>query len=416
MGYFWDIMRRLRGLNWLMIGTVLMLLGTGCAFIYSACFVSAELPVRGLYRKQAMWAMAGGAVFVALALADYRHLGRLSWWLYGGSLVLLALVLVPFIGHRIYGARRWLMLFGDSGISIQPSEFAKLASVLVLAQVLGDPATDPRRPSTLFLSFAIVAAPAVLILLQPDLGTTMILVPVVFGMMFVAGVPKRWLGLLVLLGFLAVGTVVGLLLLPDKLGLEPATRDRLHHCTGLSDYQRDRVLVFLNVRKDPLGAGWNKLQSEIAVGSGGLWGKGFLQGTQNILGFLPRSVAPTDFIYSVISEERGFFGSVGVLLLFAILMGCVTRDGMGAADRFGRLLCVGVCLLLFAHVFVNIAMTVGLLPITGLPLPLISYGGTFMLVTLAALGMVQSVRLNAHRREPAGGSLSPFAGPAFRER
>jgi rod shape determining protein RodA len=164
-------------------------------------------------------------------------------------------------------------------------------------------------------------------------------------------------------------------------------------CPFLSEYQKNRILVYLNVTKDPLGAGWNKLQSQIAVGSGGLFGKGYLKGTQNILGFLPRTVAPTDFIYSVVAEETGFAGSLVLLALYTTLIMRCMRAAVRARDRLGRLLAAGISVLIFTHVFVNIAMTVGLMPITGLPLPLMSYGGSFMVSTMIALGLAQSVYL-----------------------
>jgi rod shape determining protein RodA len=156
--------------------------------------------------------------------------------------------------------------------------------------------------------------------------------------------------------------------------------------------------VFFEPNRDPLGAGWNKIQSEIAVGSGGLKGKGYLKGTQNMLGFLPKTVAPTDFIFSVVAEETGFMGSAVVISLFAVILACVMATALLTEDRLGRLLCAGVAAMLFSHVFVNISMTVGLMPVTGLPLPLVSYGGSFVVVTMTALGIVQSVYIRRHRR------------------
>jgi rod shape determining protein RodA len=187
--------------------------------------------------------------------------------------------------------------------------------------------------------------------------------------------------------FLVAAGILGLVTLAVWLRFFPDT------CPFLTDYQKSRVLVYLNVSQDPLGAGWNKLQSQIAVGSGGLFGKGYLKGTQNILGFLPRTVAPTDFIYSVVAEETGFAGGSLLLVLYtAVTVRCM-RAAVQARDLFGRLLAAGIGVLLFTHVFINIAMTVGLMPITGLPLPLMSYGGSFMVTTMGALGLVQSVYL-----------------------
>jgi len=234
---------------------------------------------------------------------------------------------------------------------------------------------------------------------QPDLGTALVFVPTAFIMMFVAGVPFRYLGSLAALGVTLVALLLAALFLPARFDASPETQARIQELTGLSDYQRGRIEVFFHPDKDPLGAGWNKRQSEIAVGSGGLWGKGYLHGTQNILGFLPRSVAPTDFIYSVIAEEEGFFGSLMVLALFGVVLMFGMLTALRTRDAMGRLLCVGVVSLFFCHVFINIAMTVGLMPITGLPLPLLSYGGSFMVIMMSALGIIQSVHIRSHRRD-----------------
>ena len=166
----------------------------------------------------------------------------------------------------------------------------------------------------------------------------------------------------------------------------------------LKEYQKERILVFLDPARDPLNKGWNKIQSEIAVGSGGLTGKGYLNGTQNILGYLPRGVAATDFIFSVIAEEMGFAGSMLVLVLFSALLLSIARAALRAPDRLGRYLCLGVLGMMFAHIFVNIGMTIGRMPVTGLPLPLISYGGSFMLSTMMALGLTQSVYSRRNER------------------
>ena len=202
------------------------------------------------------------------------------------------------------------------------------------------------------------------------------MIPISLAMMFVAGIPMRSLAIL---------TLLGLMMLPVGW-------------FALGDYQKERIMVFFDPARDPHGAGWNKTQSEIAVGSGGMAGKGVLKGTQNILGFLPRTVAPTDFIFSVVAEELGFMGSALTLCLFGALFSAGIRTSIRAPDRFGALLAVGVVAMLFSHVFVNIAMTIGLMPITGLPLPLISYGGSFMLSTMIAIGIVQSVYIRRLRR------------------
>ncbi|MDD4341679.1 MAG: FtsW/RodA/SpoVE family cell cycle protein, partial [Kiritimatiellae bacterium] len=207
----------------------------------------------------------------------------------------------------------------------------------------------------------IAALPFLLIVVEPDLGTAVVLIPTVCAMLFAASVPFRYLGGL---GLLGVGGIAALLS-PWGTFL-------------LGDYQRERILTFLDPSRDPLGAGWNAIQSAIAVGSGGVWGKGFLNGTQNVLGFLPHTVAPSDFIFPVIAEEKGFVGASLLLLAFAVLITCYIRTAWTAKDPAGSLLATGIAGLFFSHVFVNIGMTIGLLPITGLPLPLVSSGGSFM--------------------------------------
>ncbi|MBT3191607.1 MAG: FtsW/RodA/SpoVE family cell cycle protein, partial [Verrucomicrobia bacterium] len=301
-----------------MLVPVLVLLVLGILFVYSSCYVSDDQEVRPLYERQIVWAIAGLISYVAFALYDFHRFKRIAWGVYGSSLVLLVLVL--FMGRTIYGAKRWLMLFGDNGIGIQPSEIAKLATIVLLGHRLSETGrilSDPREVAT---TLALVAVPVVLIMKQPDLGTALVFVPTAFLMMFVAGIPFRYLGSLVAIGATAVALLLGGLFLPERLGASEATQARVRSLTGLSEYQRGRIEVFFQPDKDPLGAGWNKRQSEIAVGSGGLWGKGYLHGTQNILGFLPRSVAPTDFIYSVIAEEKGFVGSLMVLALFGFVL------------------------------------------------------------------------------------------------
>ncbi|MBT3295256.1 MAG: rod shape-determining protein RodA [Verrucomicrobia bacterium] len=382
----------LRYMNWSMCLATLILLVLGILFVYSSCYISEDLPVRTLYKRQIMWAVAGIVSYVLFAATDYRSLRRWSWSIYAGCLLLLVAVLL--VGTVREGAQRWLTILN---FDIQPSEPAKLALVIILARRLGLPGMyygEWRRLGGVLLLFLI---PVLLILKQPDLGTAMVFAPITFIMMYAAGVPLRALGLLAAIALVAVGCLLGAVFLPEKLGASPETQARLTAMTGLSDYQRNRILVFVRANEDPLGAGWNKLQSEIAVGSGGLWGKGFRNGTQNILGFLPRTVAPNDFIYSVIAEETGFVGSMGVFTLFGMVFWGGMRAAMSARDKLGRLLCVGIVSLLFCHVFINIAMTVGLMPITGLPLPLLSYGGSFMMVVMSALGLMQSVHIRARR-------------------
>lgn len=387
--------RLFRKSNWLLNAAVGLLLLLGVLFVYSACYVGDEAEMRPLYLRQLLWIGVGLACYTGFALTDYRHLKKFEWGIYGGGICLLVLVLL--FGKTIYGAKRWLMLFGEIGI--QPSEMAKLATIILLAGRLSEPGCALHRPIKMIEILALSAVPAGLIMQQPDLGTAMVFLPIAMVLMFVAGVPFRYVGGLAGIGVVLVGLVLAGLFLPAKLGAGDAMQERIAAMTGLTEYQRGRIEVFFSPEKDPLGTGWNKRQSEIAVGSGGLKGKGYLRGTQNILGFLPRSVSPTDFIFSVIAEEMGFVGSLTVLVLFSVLIGSGVWTGLCSLDPLGRLLCAGITSLVFFHVFVNMAMTVGLMPITGLPLPLLSYGGSFMIVMMSALGIIQSVFIRSDRRE-----------------
>ncbi len=357
--------------DWWLNLSLIALMIIGILFIYSAGFQSAETPVSAFYRRQIVWALVGALGYMVLAMTDYRRVADMAWWIYVVTLCLLVLVLL--VGKEVYGASRWLSLFD---IQVQPSEFAKPAVILVAARYLARPGRDIGRTRCVWIVLLIAAAPFVLIVRQPDLGTAMVLLPIVFLILYAAGVRLKVLAVLVLLGLMTLPVA----------------------WLGLSEYQRDRILVFVDPGRDPYGAGWNKMQSEIAVGSGGLTGKGYLKGTQNVLGYLPRTVAPTDFIYSVIAEEKGFVGAAGVLALYGLVLLSGIRAALAAGDKVGRLIAVGVTSMVFFHVFVNIAMTIGLMPITGLPLPLMSYGGSFMVSMMLSLGIVQSIFIRRERR------------------
>jgi len=386
-----EIIQQLRRLNIPLLAAMFVLLGIGIVFIYSAaCGMSGPVGVR-LYEKQIGWAALGFVFFLFFALTDYHHLTRVAWWLYVVGLILLVLVFVPHIGLKMYGAKRWIQL---AGLRIfQPAEMMKIAFVILLARLFGYPGRNVRRWRYSIIGALAAFLPAALIVKQPDLGTAMIFFPVLLAVIFAAGAPGKTITFFLVTGGLIVLLVLSVIILPPRIGMPEQEHKQLMMRVGISPYQRERILVFFDSRRDPLGSGWNKAQSQIAVGSGGLLGKGFMQGTQNILGFLPRTVAPTDFIFSVIAEETGFAGTLTTLALFGVLIYGGLRAAAGACDKMGRLLCVGLMAALFCHIFINIAMTVGLVPITGIPLPLISYGGTFMVCTMSALGIVQSVHI-----------------------
>jgi len=389
-----ETFKLLRRINWSVTLAIYALAGIGILFIYSACYFSPDPAIRDLYKRQAVWILAGSVVYFTFAVIDYRTLRRVAWWFYGGTLILLVLVLLW--GTNIYGARRWFLLFG---VGIQPSEIAKLSAILALARRLSRPGINLGHFKPMATVLCLAGTPALLVLKQPDLGTAVVFGAITLFMIFVAGVPWRALIILLGIGAAIAALLLGVVLLPARLGMSETAQRRVMRALGINDYQRQRLETFLRPDADPLGAGWNKRQSVIAVGSGGPWGKGFLRGTQNTLGFLPRSVSFTDFIFSVIAEEKGFLGAAGLLTLYGILFIFGIRTALFAHDKWGRLLCVGVTSVIFFHVVVNIGMTVGLLPITGLPLPLVSYGGTCVLATMAELGIIQSVY--ARSRHPA---------------
>jgi rod shape determining protein RodA len=357
-------------MDWWLFGAMVALALGSVFFIYSASYRGPSQPMPSFYRMQAVWFVVGLGLYAAVAMIDYRLICQWATVWYGLAAALLVLVLVA--GARVHGSRSWL---GWHGLGIQPAEFAKLAVIVAISYYLFHRTPEVRRHwNTVWGALMLVGAPLVLILAQPDLGSAMVLIPICFGLMFVAGVRVKHLVLVMALG----------------LALAPVA------WTQLKDYQKDRLTVFLKPNKDPLGAGWNLNQSLIAVGSGGWTGKGYLQGTQNLLGYLPRTVAPNDFLFSVIAEEKGFIGSACVVGLYGVILFSGLRIAAYARDRLGMLLATGVVAMLFFHIFINVGMTIGLMPITGLPLPLLSYGGSFVLATMTALGLLQNIWI--HRR------------------
>ncbi|HPS09570.1 MAG TPA: rod shape-determining protein RodA, partial [Kiritimatiellia bacterium] len=383
------LIERFRCLNPLLFACMAGLIVVGVAFVYSACSVREDPELRMLYMRHAEVGLAGLAGYLLLAWIDYRAVLRWSWLIY--LVCLLLLVLVPFIGESTMGARRWL--FG-----IQPSEPAKLAIIMILAWLFGRREAQRGAPG-FFLTLALVGVPGVLILLQPDLGTAMVLVPTVFAMLFAANVAPRLLWTCVAVGVAAGVAIMSVIYIAEKADLPQERRDALIEATHLKPHQVKRLQVFLFPDKDLHGSGYNRRQSEIAVGSGGAWGKGYLKGEQYMLGYLPPSVSSNDFIFAVLAEESGFAGSLTVLLLFLGLLWSGLWVAFRCQNDTGRLFCVGVLSLTFSHMFINIAMTIGMMPITGLPLPFISYGRTFMLTMMAALGLVQSVSIHGRESE-----------------
>jgi rod shape determining protein RodA len=354
----------------IMAGCTLVLVVVGNLMIYSATR-GPEPPYDSSYLlRQGFFSLVGLVAMGVFASIDYRSVRDWAWVPYAGVVVGLFAVLTPF-GSNIKGAQRWFSL---GPFTMQPSEFAKVALVIILAAMLADwaGAVDFRR---LVKVLAVAAVPMVLVLLQPDLGTTLEYIGILLALLLVGGVPARFLVVLVALG-LSLGAVV-------------FTSDTL------AAYQRDRLTSFIDPTIDSQGITYNLNQSVTAIANGGMFGKGLFDGPQTQLEFVPEQ--ETDFIFTVVTEELGFVGGAVVLLIYGVLCWRIWRTAQLARDRFGTLLCAGVLAIFVLQIFANIGMATGIMPVTGTPLPLMSYGGSGALTMLAALGMVMSVTTRRFR-------------------
>jgi len=402
----------------LLLAAIGGLMMVGFLFVYSATMVNAPAGIIQQFQdlsfgeffgwlldefffRQFIWYGIGTCAAIAACIIDYRSLARFAMLGYWLSIISLIAVLIPGIGvTHGWGARRWID-FGP--FQCQPSEFAKLAFIVALAHFLSRPADELRQPHIFWKACGMLLLPFALIMKEPDLGSALVLLPVWLIMLIVSGVPQRFTFRLVALCGLG-----GMLLVANVLFAPPNWRIKLE------DYQRNRLLIYFGrdftnmapanataaeirkLREDQERDGYNVRQALISVGSGGLTGKGFQKGTQNALGYLPRAVAHNDFIFSVIAEESGFVGSVIVLTLYGAVLFIGIRIAGRARDRLGKLMAVGVVALIFSHVFINIGMNIRLMPVTGVPLPLLSYGGSSVLVSLIAMGLLHNV--HTHRR------------------
>lgn len=354
------------------------------------------------WKKQIVWSLLGFILYFTVAILDYRIFLKYAHIVYGISILSLLLV---FGGPKIYGASRWV----DLGFfKIQPSEMAKFATLVMGASILSRSKIGDLRDSLngiLRLTLCFIL-PMFLIFLQPDLGSTMVLPPIAFTLLYVARIPAKFF----------VATAILFMLLLGLLGLdiyryyqhksenlrtsEPVVAYEENALLPLKDYQRKRILTFIAPEVvDPHGIGpnWNRIQALIAVSTGGISGKGWGEGMQAKLGYLPPAVAHNDFIFAVLAEEWGLIGSIFALLAYAVVIfGCL-KVASKSADMFGRLLASSVAILLMVHLFINVGMTLGITPITGLPLPFMSYGGSFIITCFLMMGVVQSI--HRHRKE-----------------
>ncbi len=358
--------------DWTLLCLVLTISLIGLFNIYSAGHSLDDFKQETLYLKQLQWIILGLFCMGITLCVDYRYVGRFAYVIYSLSIALL--IMVSLYGYTTHGSQRWISI---GGFFFQPSELVKLSIILALAKYFDNHASEKRYSlRELLFPFAIVMIPFLFILKQPDLGTALILLILFTSITLFVGV--QWKSALVA----AVSTII----------LTPIG------WFFMKDYQKERLLTFFDPEGDPLGSGYHIIQSIIAVGSGGILGKGYMKGTQTQLKFLP--VQQTDFVFSVFAEEWGFLGGLVLMILFLILILWCLKTALHARDLLGMLISFGVTMLLFWEVFINIGMVLGLLPVVGIPLPLFSYGGSSMVVLMAAIGLVMNVSMRRFILQP----------------
>ncbi len=363
-------LRKLLGMNWLLFASVIVISLAGVLFIHGASYLR---PEDRYWQQQAKFVGFGLVLFLVVTMIDYRWVKWAAVPVYLMSVVLTALTYTG-LGVMKNNAKCWLRL-PFIGV-FQPGQMAAMGGIMTMALFLSH--TRRWHPALRIMGTGIIAAPPmVLILKQPDLGMTVAWMPVILAMLWLSGMPLRWLAVLLL---------TGLTFLPLVMNF------------GLKPYQRDRVVTFMDPDVDPRGASYGVNQSLIAIGSAGISGKGFkAPGTQLEMGLIPKAEAHTDYIFATIGEQWGFLGGAALIAAFGLLIIACMLTAACATDAFGLLIVGGITAQVFFHVFQNIGMTIALMPITGLPLPLISYGGTFVLMIMFALGLVNSVWVHRQR-------------------
>lgn len=364
-----------KNFDWILFGVTVALVVIGLLVIWSTSFKATSLSSSSDVIRQMIFGAGGFVLLFAAARSDYRLWSKLTPWLYGLMVALLVIVLVS--SKAVLGAQRWIN-FGF--FQFQPSEFAKLVVIIVLAKFFADHYDQLERPKYLLLSLVYVAVPVLLVMRQPDLGTALVIMATWLGMALVSRIRKRYLAGLAL---------IGLALMPFML-------------SHLKDYQKARLEVFLNPQADPLGAGHNVIQSTITIGSGQVFGRGLAAGSQSQLNFLPQLAQHTDFVFAVLNEKMGFVGGMLLLILFAALLWRGLVVAYRAQDRFGMFLATGIVSMLLFHVVINTGMNMGIAPVTGIPLPFVSYGGTSLLMALMSIGILESVAVRRKKLQFEG--------------
>ncbi|MCL1864538.1 MAG: rod shape-determining protein RodA [Spirochaetes bacterium] len=429
----------LNKIDFVLLGATLLAIIFGILMIYSAGFDSVDALNRGLYKRQIIWAIIGLIITGFLSNINYRIIGRYALHIYGFFLFIL--IVTTIFGKPIRGSSvRWLS-FGF--FSIQPSEFMKLSTVILLAKYFELKERDLKDFKELLIPALLTLLPVLIIIKQPDLGTAVLFIPVLFIMLFLGGASVPHLVSIVLIAAIAIvfpmlltywewegykgnnfviqlfGHSDVLFTIAGVLILVAITAFSIHYFVNkkflrriyipstvislglffsviiqnwFKLYQKKRILVFLNPDLDPHGSGYNIIQSKIAIGSGGFLGKGFLKGTQSQLGFLPEKTS--DFIFAVVSEEFGFIGAVLLLVIFGVIIYRGLQIALATRDKFGAILAVGIISILFFHIFVNVGMVIGIMPVTGLPLPFISYGGSNLLMMMMSIGILNNIYMN----------------------
>ncbi len=394
---FANLKKKESRLMWLLIFAIAGLMVVGVTFVYSASETNEALSSLPFYRQryfmQIVWYVLGVIAAVTVCLVSYHTIVRWSYLIYWLMIGLLFFVLI--FGVKRYGGTRW---FDFGFFQFQPSEFAKIAFIVAFANYLSRPIEELKKPKILWQALGMAFLPFILILKEPDLGSAIVFMPVCLAMMYIAEVPTRFVRNLII-----ITVAVGGLFLVDVLFAPPNWQIKLH------DYQKRRLLVFFGKDYAPaeatpaerkrlqlqqLNDSYNIRQALISVGSGGILGKGWRQGTQTALGYLPRAVAHNDFIFSVIAEESGFVGGLIVVALYGVILFSGITIASRAGDRLGKMIAVGIVVLIFSHVFVNIGMNIRIVPVTGIPLPLVSYGGSSAICFMVAAGLLQNIYQN----------------------
>lgn len=356
---FTRCLRFVKNFDWPLFVSAVLLLGFSVAIIYSTTF---SIAGGSEAIQQAGYAIAGLILLLVVARSDYRTLKGWSGVLY--LLTIILLLATKFFGHASLGAQRWINL---GFFQFQPSEIAKVFMIISLAKFFSDNVDTMDRPATIIRSLIYVGIPTVLVAIQPDLGTALTMMVIYLVMLFISNFNKI---------FIAAASAAGILSIPVLFNF-------------LHGYQKDRLTTFLNPTADPTGAGWNVNQAMIAIGSGKWFGRGLGHGPQSQLNFVP--FKHTDFVFAALAEEMGFVGAFAIISLFAFILYRAVRIAQSSRDFFGMFLATGIFAMLFFHIVINIGMNMGIMPVTGIPLPLVSSGGTSIIITLLSIGILESI-------------------------